>query len=520
MKLATSNLSWRLSPIILITAVLTLFFTPLTSAQQPVPNKVTGATIYYVSPNGNDTDGLTWNTAFTSIWDAITAANFGDEIWVAAGSYIPGNAANVSFNLKSGVAMYGGFVGNEMQREQRDWFTNPTILTGDLGGDDANSNGIVLSPSDIVGTNSIHVVTAQAVTENTVLDGFVITAGNASASSGLNSRGGGFYCAGSGEGNQCNPTLSNIQFSGNYAGTGGAMYLDGNPTGESHPTLTNIIFSGNVADYGGAIYHAEQYQSTDNLKLTNVIFLENTASESGGAIYHYGSIMSLTNVTFYQNLAARGGAIANDIATDLIMTNVILWGNSATDLGMAIFNGYSHIELTSSLVQGGVNGPGIDNSEGGTITDVEGNIAGDPLFVDAANGNLRLQAESPAIDTGINVLNSAPTDLDGNPRIIHVRTDMGAYETPFYTLTVSVAGSGNGAVNATGIGCGGDCTESYAHGAQIILTAVPEPNNAFSGWSGGCSGTGDCELTITADTAVSATFSPEYRLYLPTVIKP
>jgi hypothetical protein len=52
----------------------------------------------------------------------------------------------------------------------------------------------------------------------------------------------------------------------------------------------------------------------------------------------------------------------------------------------------------------------------------------DPLFVDAASGNLRLLSGSPCINVGNNAYVSGNTDLDGNPRIVGARVDIGAYE--------------------------------------------------------------------------------------------
>lgn len=76
-----------------------------------------------------------------------------------------------------------------------------------------------------------------------------------------------------------------------------------------------------------------------------------------------------------------------------------------------------------------------------------------------------------------------------------------------HTLTVKVAGSGSGRVRGPGINCPGDCSESYASGMSVALTATPGSSSKFVRWSGGCSGAGSCHLTMSADHAVGATFN-------------
>jgi len=76
-------------------------------------------------------------------------------------------------------------------------------------------------------------------------------------------------------------------------------------------------------------------------------------------------------------------------------------------------------------------------------------------------------------------------------------------------LTVTKTGSGSGAVTSSSIGidCGLDCTESYPSGTSLTLTAIPSADSVFSGWSGACTGTGPCTLTLDSDQSVTANFN-------------
>lgn len=81
-----------------------------------------------------------------------------------------------------------------------------------------------------------------------------------------------------------------------------------------------------------------------------------------------------------------------------------------------------------------------------------------------------------------------------------------------YTLNVNKAGTGSGKVvvisKPGGIECGNDCSETYNENTVVRLKAIPDENNKFTGWSGACSGVGDCEIVLSSNMTVTANFAP------------
>ena len=91
------------------------------------------------------------------------------------------------------------------------------------------------------------------------------------------------------------------------------------------------------------------------------------------------------------------------------------------------------------------------------------------------------------------------------------KTVSGAFNAtppPQRTLTVTPpSGTGSGTITGTGISCPGDCTETYSDGTAVALTANPAAGSSFAGWSGDCTGTGPCNLTMNANKTVSGAFN-------------
>ncbi len=433
-------------------------------------------------------NGLSWTIAYTNVQAALDwtnahgAADY--EIWVAEGIYYPdegvghhNNVVTESFRIAwNNVQLYGGFTGDETAREQRNWTLHPTVLSADIDGNDRNTdaNAIAETWNDLLGNNAYHVLwldgaTNEPITEMTVLDGFIVTAGNANGGE-RDGYGGGLYCEGSGAGSECSPTLNNVTFSGNIASTyGGGMYNSGREEGKSNPRLTHVTFSGNTSIGGGGMFNSASYNGESSPTLLNVTFRGNQAEYSCGGmsnsargsttVPNTGGVSSptLTNVVFSGNRARRGGAMGNDgdwggySAPTLI--NVTFSGNAASEEGGGILNtqfqGFCHPTLVNSILWGNTAPLGSQihnhNSTVTTIlyTDIQGGAAGegnlnvDPQFVTpitataapTVKGNYHLRATSPVINAGHTLSVTATTDRGGNPRVVDDVVDMGAYES-------------------------------------------------------------------------------------------
>jgi hypothetical protein len=461
----------------------------------------TAASVRYVKRDATGAcNGTSWTNAYTDPQQAIDAASPGDEIWVARGVYTPTKRTNpadprsATFQLKEGIALYGGFAGTETVRTQRNWTTNVTVLSGDLDNNDTkDANGVVITTTHIHGANAYHVVTATNVTSNTVLDGFTISAGF------TDNFGGGMDVV------NASPVIRHCAFRGNQGQWGGGMSAS-----DSSLSLTDVIFSGNQADSGGGMSNYKSNviltQATfdkngvtwygggiDNdqsyLTMTQVTFSDNHSARYGGGMYNEGgshvnlnrvaltgnradiagggmhttehSHFTATNVLLSGNQAPRGGAVAITDRSSGRMVNVTMAGNRATLEGGAVcVLTWSHTTLINAILWGNAatTGAQVHLAATSTVTittsDVEGswpgtgNINANPLFVapvaatyaPTTTGNYRLQASSPAIDQGDNAAVPAgvTTDLDGKPRIVGAAVDMGAYERQRSTVYLPV----------------------------------------------------------------------------------
>ncbi|MCZ6654333.1 MAG: hypothetical protein O7D91_15070 [Planctomycetota bacterium] len=418
---------------------------------------------------------MSWPNAFNYLQDALAVASAGDQIWVARGIYWPDLGGgqtpldrNATFQLLTGVDVYGGFRGNENALEDRQGLFDSTILSGDLLGDD----GLDFLNND---ENSYHIVT---ITSFVLLDGFTIRGGNAGAQNGggihienarfpiisrctfhsnMATSGGGLYNSASAPTNGgtfevSSPNLINCAFFGNSSNTGGGMSnsayaanIAGAHTARAEPTLINCVFSGNTATWGGAIWNKALTSHVGGGSplaiaapvIINSTFGTNSATNSGGGLY-----------ATRQESGNLGTA-----ASHVFLDNAILWNNSdsgGTNQSAQIHRDNSSVATVNySCVQGGWFGTG--------------NLDSDPEFArplgrDALLGttddDLRLTIGSICIDAGDNdavpadfsdldldgdTTEPTPVDLDEEARFVDMLNtdqgngtppivDMGAYE--------------------------------------------------------------------------------------------
>ena len=226
------------------------------------------------STNG---DGLTWDTAYKYLQDALLeAANDPGitEIRVAGGTYKPDQDEGggvtpgdrlATFQLLDNVSLKGGYAGlaNPISPDERDLVAYQSTLSGDLAGNDDPADfpdGLTFEE------NTCRVVTGSGTGPTARLDGFTVTAGRAEHTLLPHWSGGGLYNQGG------SPTVVDCIFLGNAAMASGGGVLNDN----SAPTLINCRLLGNDAHYGGGMHNFQA-----DPVLINCIFSGNRATGDG-----------------------------------------------------------------------------------------------------------------------------------------------------------------------------------------------------------------------------------------------
>jgi len=418
--------------------------TPIGTNSSDVNNHFTyfqGVIYVNASVSGGLNNGSSWTDAYTSLQTAMNSAFSSQQIWVAAGTYKPTSTTDrtISFVMKEGVAVYGGFAGTETQLTDRAPSVNVTILSGEIGAAGTTDN-------------SYHVVQGPAYSSNTttsILDGFTITAGYS------NANGGGIYIYSNNT--MQTVTISNCRITSNYASTsGGGVYV----YISNASALLNCVVSGNTAYLnGGGIY-----TDNSNMAIVNLSIYGNTASNTTAANYGGGGGMYL----YY-----GAPVINNTIITGNAVTNVSGYNNGGKQFYYYGNTGGSINYSCYSWANGDVNGGNTNFTLGST------NMITNPGFVNAAGGNFALYSTSPCIDAGDNTKNSLTTDIRGGiygRKLLgtdHTQAgtiDIGAYE--FYSGTDPVSPTIYVNYAATGSNNGTSWANAYTS-LQTALNSSP-----------------------------------------------
>jgi surface protein len=432
--------------------------TPITLSL-PVNTSIatTATNILYVK-KGATGDGSSWANALGEAADALyiahnNVANTINQIWVAAGTYVPKydvdfnyctastNNRTQTFLLKNGVALYGGFVGNETLVTQANPNVNITLLSGDLGSVNDSTD------------NAYHVVIANNISSPTVLEGVTVSYGNTDADpNGVlfgyidqNNKGGGIYLLNV----DTNVTINKCVFSNNSAFTdGGGLYSISSKLRISNSKfinnsalfgggifianrgniLNNVIVVNNKADVGGGIW------INDSCAINNALFSNNNATLGGGGIFVKDNSSNIKNATITNNTAGNnvnnGAGVynankRNDESASFL--NCIIWGND-------VFTDSLLTPVYTNCNLQGIAAAGTNISANPNFKNSTNAIGADGVWLTADDG-LQLACGSPCYNTGNNA--SAPVlDIAGNT-LYGSNKDIGAYESQTNITAIS-----------------------------------------------------------------------------------
>jgi hypothetical protein len=275
--------------------------------------------------------GNSWESSFGDLQKALTRSKSGDIIYVAQGIYYPtaGTNRSTSFVVPKGVKLLGGYEGSNISHPTQDFKKHTTILSGNIGTDDANDN-------------SFNVILILAADSTTLLQGFVIQDGRAdgirSHHNRRNNSGGGLVNEGRGN-RASSPIITHCVFRSNYAEDGGAVYNSGRE-GDASATFLFCSFEYNIAIMdGGAVYNNGSSKGIANVVFRDCYFIGNTGNY-GGAMMNYSvggvSQTVLDSCVFTANKAYMKGGAVSFISSDAIQSDRFASNrfvdNSALDL--------------------------------------------------------------------------------------------------------------------------------------------------------------------------------------------
>lgn len=263
--------------------------------------------IFVKSDASGANDGTSWTDAYTQLTDAMQVAPPDSEIWVAAGTYRAGDEGadplTTHFYFGKKLLLYGGFAGTETSIDQRDIAANPTILSGDISGDDIPDD-FVTNRSD----NGLHVIFMEFLeADGSVVDGFRIEGGSArygdipGGQDATEWFGGGVL-------SQASFELRNCHFQQNGGAHGSAVFtLQG-----AVVAVENCVFEKNASETG-TLRMANHFQAN----VTGCHFENNKALYIGGA-----ATIGNTNVRFEGCAFANNTVLGNTAGAVYVFQNI------------------------------------------------------------------------------------------------------------------------------------------------------------------------------------------------------
>lgn len=351
-----------------------------------------GSKTYHVTAEATDGgDGSSWAQAIT-LTEALRRAKAGDEIWVKGYEDITGHiykAPKEGFVLPSGVAMYGGFAGDENNKNNlptgrhKYQMKYQTALVGDIATNDKASQQLIIYPENTTRTdNATHVLTLQmGVTQDntndgnkpTIVSGFLIAAGNAKGeNTSANGRGGGIYVVNNSNDNNAQSRffrISQCNFANNYGMRGGAIYVDNSCTSQQS-AISYCSFFDNVAGKRGTSENEGGGMWIDG---TATVYNCNINNNTNGGI-RLSSTSKIVNCSVIANtvsavdLTAAGASGSNGGGA---VYNTVLWHSTALskqDTRPAFYScAFPEVEVTNTDTNTDANGNvWISNENHGT----------------------------------------------------------------------------------------------------------------------------------------------------------
>ena len=289
-------------------------------------------------------------------------------------------------------------------------------ITGGIGTPDPGAPEEYYLAGGIMVGQAAPTVSHNRITGNRIPDEITIPGhGNRETRLEITSIGGGIGCFYS-QAVICDNVIFN-----NQATYGGGIYC-----GQGEVQIQRNVLYGNQALHGAAVLN-----EFDQSLMSNNLMHHNQATGVGGGCAVIGGA-TLVNNTLVANSSNQGGSqLYSETSLEgvgLIMINNILCQSSNNYAGM--FYGQHPHDLF-------INNNAWDNQPdhyyGLTPNlDIDGNLSVEPGFVNAANQDYHLNADSACIDQGTNTYAEVDLtrDLDGTPRVVADGIDLGAHEYP------------------------------------------------------------------------------------------